>query len=190
MASQLYRPDRWRDEATRREVQDALIRELDRGTLSLDEEMLVLDTLVTYGLVCDDPRLLPYLDQWSARALALGPHIETLLSARGAVLVSIGRYEEGKVLLSSLPRVRDNAPYDALFDTLINQIFLARAALALANGAVAKGLIADAQTTAKALLGSPAVTLLISRFEPSEPLGTAVATPGKFDIAKVRGEST
>ena len=189
MASQLYRPDRWRDEATRREVQDALIRELDRGTLSLDEEMLVLDTLVTYGLVCDDPRLLPYLDQWSARALALGPHIETLLSARGAVLVSIGRYEEGKVLLSSLP-VRDNAPYDALFDTLMNQIFLARAELALGNGAVAKGLIADAQTTAKALRGSPAVALLMARFEPSEPLGTAVATPGKFDIAKVRGEST
>jgi len=142
-------------------VQDALIRELDRGSLSNQEEMLVLDTLLTYGLVCDDPKLRPHLDQWSMRALALGPNIGTLLSTRGAVLVSLGRHEEGKALLSSLPRASDNVPFDAMFDTLMNQVFLARAELALGNGAVAQNLIADARSTARAIGGSPAVALLM-----------------------------
>lgn len=80
-------------------MQDALIRELERGVLSDQEEMLVLDVLLTYGVVCDAQRLRPHLDQWSTRALALGPDIVPLLRTRGAVLVSLGRHEEGKALL-------------------------------------------------------------------------------------------
>jgi hypothetical protein len=163
---QMNRPDRWADEATRHEVQDALIRELERGGLSDQEEMLVLDALLTYGLVCDDPELRLHLDQWSTRALALGPDIGTLLGTRGAVLVSLGRHEEGKALLSTLPRASGNAPFDAMFDKLMNQIFLARAELALGNGAIAQNLIGDARSTATAIGGSPTVALLMARLEP------------------------
>ena len=162
---QVFRPDRWADEGTRREVQGALIRELDRGELRGQEEMLVLDALLTYGLVCDDPTLRPKLDEWSLRALALGPHVSTLLSTRGAVLISLGRYEEGKALLSSLPRAGDDAPFDNVFDTLMNQVYLARAEHALGNKAVAKAFVAAAHATAKVIACSPAVKLLMARFE-------------------------
>ena len=97
--------------------------------------------------------------------VGVGPHIGTLLSTRGAVLVSLGRHEEGKALLTSLPRASDQAPFDAMFDTLMNKVFLARAELTLGNGAVAQTLIADARGTAKAISDSPVVALLMARFE-------------------------
>jgi len=162
---QVYRPDRWADEGTRREFQSALIHELNRGELWRQEEMLVLDALLTYGLVIDDPELRPRLDEWSLRALALGPDVPTLLGTRGAVLVSLGRYEEGKALLSSLPGNHDNAPSDATFDTFMNQVFLAQAELALGNSTVAQSLVDAARKTAKAIGVFPAMPLLLARFE-------------------------
>jgi hypothetical protein len=121
---QMSHPAGWATEQNRREVQDALMRELGHGGLGREEEMLVLDLLLTYGLVCDDPDLRSRLDDWSLRALELGPEIRTLLATRGGVLISLGRYAEGIALLSSLPSAQENAPFDALFDAFMNQIFL------------------------------------------------------------------
>lgn len=162
---QICNRDRWVDESAGREGRDALMRELASGELRGQEEMLVLDALLTYGLICDDQKLRPKLDEWSLRALALGPDIPSLLSTRGAILVSLGRYEEGKALLSSLPNRQDNASFDSMFDTLMNQVFLARAECALGNTTAARSLAAAAHTTAKILTASPAVALLMACFE-------------------------
>jgi hypothetical protein len=72
IAQQLGR-DRWANEDVRSDVQEALRRELAQGGLSPEEELLVLDVLVTDGLVFADPVLRPKLDEWSLRALWLGP---------------------------------------------------------------------------------------------------------------------
>jgi len=87
---------------TRRASQEALPRELEAGDLAPEEKMLVLDALATDGLVSRDPAVLPHLDDWSRQALALGPELPTPLGGRGAVLVEVGRYEEGKALLAPL----------------------------------------------------------------------------------------
>jgi hypothetical protein len=90
------RVDRWTDAKARHDSQEALLRELARRDLPREAEILVLDTLVTDGLVFGDAHLCSRLDEWSARALELGPEINTLRGSRGAVLVSLGRYEAEK----------------------------------------------------------------------------------------------
>jgi hypothetical protein len=65
--------------------------------LSREEEMLVLDTLLTYGLACGDTELRPHLDEWSLRASELGPEIATLIGTRGAVLVELGQFAAGRI---------------------------------------------------------------------------------------------
>ena len=82
--------------------------------MSTAEEMLVLDVLVTDGLIFADPAVRPDLDQWSLRALRVGPKVKTLIGSRGAVLVELGHYQKGKRLLETLAFSSDAAPFDAL----------------------------------------------------------------------------
>jgi hypothetical protein len=108
---QLLRSDRSTDAEARRDFQDALQRELARGVLSREETMLALDALVTSGLIYrDPPPLHAHLDAWSRQALQLGPDIATLRSSRGAVLVELGRCQEGKALLIPLVGARLDKP--------------------------------------------------------------------------------
>jgi hypothetical protein len=162
---QLSRANVWAEEATRRDVQDALIREVDRGGLRPPEELLLLDLLLTYGLVSDDLKLRSKLDEWSLRALSLAPSLPTLLGTRGAILVALGRYQEGKILLSSLPIKHDDASFDTTFDTLLNQLFLALAEQALGDSKNAQVLAAAARATAKTLAIAPLDVFLTTRLE-------------------------
>ena len=67
--------DRWTSEDSRRKVWRALRRALAQGDLTAEEQMCVLDALVTDGLlvaggpVTADPAPRPELDAWSQRAL-------------------------------------------------------------------------------------------------------------------------
>jgi hypothetical protein len=162
IAGQLARADRLTNEETRREVRAALRRELTSGDLAAEEEMLVLDALVTDGLIFADPAVRPELDQWSLRALQLGPKVKTLIGSRGAVLVELGRYQEGKQLLETVAFSSDAAPFDAL----MSQVFLARAAQALGDAALASDLVTRARSavTNPGAIG-PAVIGLIERAE-------------------------
>jgi hypothetical protein len=160
IAQQLGR-DRWANEDVRSDVQEALRRELAQGGLSPEEELLVLDVLVTDGLVFADPVLRPKLDEWSLRALRLGPAVMTLVGSRGAVLVEIGRYQEGKALLETVAFANE-APW---FDLLMSRIFLARAEHALGNAAAVDDLVTDARAIAQPSTSWPAVTALIGRIE-------------------------
>jgi hypothetical protein len=158
----LYRADRWTDEEARRDFREALLRELERGELSHEEQMLVLDALASDGLAFGDPELRSHLDAWSLRALKLGPGMIPLLSTRGAVLVELGHHEEGKALLAPIA----TADHIQKLDSLVSQVFLARAEHALGNAAAARQFADAARTTAEAEPDSPVVVLLLARLEP------------------------
>ena len=162
IATQLARADRWTNQDARRDVHAALRRELTEGGLRAEEEMLVLDALVTDGLIFADPDVRPELDQWSLRALQLGPKVKTLTGSRGAVLVELGRYQEGKQLLEAVAFSSDAAPFDAF----MSQLFLARAEHTLGNAVSARDLMARARSaiTNPGALG-PAVRALLARIE-------------------------
>ena len=162
ITDQLARADRWTSEDARCDVRATLRRELTEGRLSAEEEMLVLDALVTDGLIFADPAVRPELDQWSQRALQLGPKVKTLIGSRGAVLVELGRYQEGKQLLETVALSSDAAPFDAF----MSRVFLARAAHALGNSDLARDLMTKARS---AIINpgalAPAVLALIERIE-------------------------
>jgi hypothetical protein len=175
---QMLRPDRRDDIGARRDFQDAVQRELSRGALSREETIMALDALVTSGLMYRDPALRAHLDAWSQEALRLGPDIATLRGSRGAVLVELGRYQEGKALL--LPLV-DAQPGDS-FDTFMSCVSLAHAEHAMGNVAAARAFATMARDNVEAI---PQAAFLLSRLDaelakPSEKLGSAMmhrATP-------------
>jgi hypothetical protein len=161
IAQQLARSERWIDEKIRRDVQEALLDELAQGGLTRAEEMLVLDALVTDGLLYGDPELRFQLDEWSQRALQLGPDIKTLLGSRGAVLVELGQYEKGKALLEKAAVAGRSNP----FDSIMTSIFLARAKHALGDAAAARRLMAAARMEVETGEPSQGVISLIKRTE-------------------------
>jgi hypothetical protein len=112
---QLARGDVWTNEFTRRDVLDAIQRELAGAALRPEEEMHVLDSLITVGLVSGDPQFRSHLDRWSQRACELGPEITTLKGSRGAMLVELGQFEAGRALLQELT-VANRRPCDRLRD--------------------------------------------------------------------------
>ena len=165
IAHQLFFADKWAETEARCEWRDALMRELARGNLPPEEEVLVLDALLTYGLVCGDSTLRPYLDEWSVRALNLAPGTATLLGTRGAVLVELGQHEAGKSLL--LPLAQDDAnanSSDSKFDALISQLFLTRAESALGNVEKAAAMAAAALRTAEVATQTADVRMVMARF--------------------------
>jgi Zn-dependent protease len=165
---QVFRGDRWTNDEARREMQNALISELNHADLRPEEEMFALNALITCGLVYDDLELRHHLDEWSLRALALGPNNPTLIGSRGAALITLGRYEEGISLLSPLPRVGSGGSFEAKFDTFMNSVFLARAQLALDQRTAADESIAAAKAIAKELSSCPVVPLLMKRMQRDE----------------------
>lgn len=172
------RVDRWTDAKARYDTHEALLRELARRNLPREAEILVLDTLVTDGLVFGDAHLRSRLDEWSARALELGPEVNTLRGSRGAVLVELGRYEEGKALLKSVLVADKTEGLDASVDTLMTQVFLARAELKLGNTAAAQLLAAEARARAEAFTDSPM----------KAPLCTLAETALRY-VSRVRAEA-
>jgi Peptidase family M50 len=161
IAQQLARSERWIDENIRRDVQEALLDELAQSGLTRAEEMLVLDALVTDGLLYGDPELRPRLDEWSLRALQLGPEVKTLLGSRGAVLVELGRYEDGKALLEKAAASHRSDS----FGSVMIAIFLARAEHALGDAVVARRLITTARMEVETGSMSAGVVSLIKRTE-------------------------
>jgi hypothetical protein len=155
---QLMRRDILADSSALQEYRKTLEREL-AGGLPREEELLVLDSLVTSGLISGDPAFRGQLDAWSQRAFKLGPDAPTLRASRGAVLVDVGRWEEGKAMLSQVSAIEGS------FDLLMKQVYLARAEYALGNPAAAKALAEAARRTGEAHPHWPVVTILLPRLE-------------------------
>jgi hypothetical protein len=93
--------------------------------------------------------------------LRLGPKVKTLIASRGAVLIELGRYHEGKALLETVAF----AEAATLADSLLNRIFLARAEHALGNAAAAGRLLAEARAIARSSFRGPARTAWIGRIQ-------------------------
>jgi hypothetical protein len=167
IAGQLARRDRLINQSSRRKAWRAVRRELAAGDLTPEEEMHALDSLVTDGLlvadaaIVSDPVLRPDLDLWSQRALRLGPKVKTLIASRGAVLIALGRFHEGKALLETVAFAEEAS----LADSLLNRIFLARAERALGNAAAAGQLLAEARAIATASFRGPVLTAWTGRIQ-------------------------
>jgi hypothetical protein len=137
----MARLDAWRDPIVRREACAALQRALEIGDTTTAERLLILDFLITVGLITGDPELRHHLRTWSQRAEALDPRIATLQGSRGAVLVETGQYAAGKALLESAAA----RPLERTADLSITQLFLARAEAALGHPAAAHAYLAQAR---------------------------------------------
>lgn len=136
----------WTEVIPRAEARGDLMHELERGDLSPEETMWLLDVLVTEGITSSDPAARPYLDAWSQQALAMGPDRPTLQGSRGGALVELGRHEEGKPLLVPLAAPDQAASYDSF----MSRVFLALAEHGLGNDAAARQLADAARATAAA----------------------------------------
>jgi hypothetical protein len=159
-----------KDKDVHAEAREAILRELGRCDLTREEQMWAFDALTTEGIVSGDPAIRPCLDGWSQQALTLGPDLPTLQGSRGAVLVELGRYAEGKALLAPLA-----APDPArAFDAFMSQAFLALAERGLGNEAAARQSADAARATAKAAYSgktetSPTIAAMLARLDREIP---------------------
>ena len=82
-------------------------------------------------------------------------------------MVELGHHEAGKSLLLSLALEVEQhaASAEGKFEALMIELFLARAEYALGNVECAHAMAAAAQRTAKPILSSPAVRLVMARFD-------------------------
>ena len=156
---QLFRMDRWTNAPAAREFVETLLRELGSGTLLAAEEALVIDTLLTHAFVCGDASLRPRLDALTQRALRLAPH-DTLSGSRGAALVEIGRYAEGKAVLEALIARSGLAP----FDIFMTEVHLARAEHGLGNREARSRWAVAARRSAEAR-NTLATSLMLARMD-------------------------
>jgi hypothetical protein len=155
----VFRNDRWTDPGAAGEFVAAMRRELARGNLSVAEEALVLDALITHALTVGDTQLRPELDALTQRAMLLAPS-DSVSGSHGAALVETGRFGEGKAVLETLAARGKLGPYD-LFMT---EVHLARAACGLGDRAAASRWAAAARTSAEAY-PTPAVACMLARME-------------------------
>jgi len=155
----VFRNDRWTDSTAAAEFVAAMRRELARSDLSVAEEALVLDALVTHALTAGDADLRPELVALAQRALLLAPS-DSLRGSHGAALVETGQYSEGKTVLETLIARGRLSP----FDTFMTEVHLARAACGLGDRDAAARWAAAARTTAEAC-ATPAVSCMLARME-------------------------
>lgn len=118
------------------EIAQAAIAELGKGEMSREEELMVLDTLVTDAVVYGNCSQRAGMNEWSVRAMELGSHINTIRFSRAAVLIELGRFADGKALIEAW---QTENPYDAI----LNSIFLAKAEAGLGNHSRASELLAQ-----------------------------------------------
>jgi hypothetical protein len=174
-APRLYyhlRRERWIDEQVRREVDAALQRELKRGGLTREEELLALDALTTDALLLADADLRPHLNKWSLRALSLAPNIKTVCGTRGGVLVELGRYPEARPFLEPLTSAQEPS-----LDRLLAHAFLARAEQALGNVEAAVHNVSQAREICDTVPQLPVVISFVQRAEAE--VGVSAPTSGE-----------
>lgn len=119
--------------------------------------MLVLDMLMTDGLAFDDPS---HLEEWSRRALAIGPKVTPVVATRGGVLVELGRHAEGKAVLELVVEVATDG-----LDRFLPNLFLGSAELALGRVDEAQRRLVKARNIAASIAVPPPFLGRLSRLE-------------------------
>jgi hypothetical protein len=140
----------WVVPAARREVVEALRRELATTGMSVPERLLVLDLLISIGLISDDAEMRPHLDDWAGEAGELGPDVISVIGSRAAVVVARGRYREGKAMLEAVAAKIAVAPSDAnRVDDIYIRLFIARAEAGLGDASAARRRLAEVHKALK-----------------------------------------
>lgn len=121
------------------EIVQAAVTELSKGEMSTEEELMILDSLISKAVVNGNKNLHAGMEEWSNRAMERGSHINTIKFSRAAVLIELGRFMDGKALIEASEHP-DDRPYDAV----LNSIFLAKAEAGLGNHDRADDLLAQA----------------------------------------------
>lgn len=158
----VYNLGRYRSETAseddRLDACEALLRHLGRGGLRRTEEVMILDALVTKQVVDGAGPLHARLNALSLRAMDLAPDLATVRGTRGAALVEIGRFGEGRAMLAPL---LEGPPS---FDTILATLFCARAADGLGEREEVVRLLAAARAM-MCFAASPEAARLLARVE-------------------------
>ncbi|MEH2209653.1 site-2 protease family protein [Nostoc sp.] len=96
--------------------------------LSVRNKLYILDILVSIFIEHEQIKYLQKADIWSTQALALAGDIKTIQGTRGAILIELGRYSEGKQMLLPLTEVGND-----LIDIAYSCCYIAKADYFLGN---------------------------------------------------------
>lgn len=122
----------WFDQDARRQALETIQAELGGTVMSPEERLLALDLLISRALILRDPVFCDHLGDWERQIAELDPDGALTASTRGAVLVELGQFAAGKLVLERVARPDFN-PYDPFeaMDHIMVQSFIARAEGAL-----------------------------------------------------------
>ena len=190
LRAQLARP-LWVDANARRDMLDALRRELKKDVMSPEERMLILNVLISLALISRDPIFYPHLDGWASRLAELGPGVASLASTRGGVLVELGQFAAGKAALDAVakPEFAAADPFEAT-DWIMTQAFIARAEGALGNPRAGRSRLVRAREAIRANASFEVLRPLIERID-RELLPGPYQAPASTSISASRsGMST
>ncbi|MGV0107833.1 site-2 protease family protein [Nostoc sp. DSM 114160] len=96
--------------------------------LIVRDKLYILDILVSIVIEHEQIQYLQKADAWSAQALALAGDIKTIQGTRGAILIELGRYSEGKEMLLPLTESGND-----LIDIAYSCCYIAKADYFLGN---------------------------------------------------------
>lgn len=108
------------------------------------ERVRLLEILSSIVINEGQKQYLTEADGWSREALRLAGYSKTVQGTRGAILIEIGKYEEGKQLL--LPLID---PANDWFDRMVSSYYLALADHRLGNREQARGWLKGAEEIGK-----------------------------------------
>ncbi|BAT53666.1 hypothetical protein NOS3756_26270 [Nostoc sp. NIES-3756] len=97
------------------------------GLLNRDK-LYIIDILASTVINYGETKYLHQADKWSAQAIVLAGDIKTIQGTRGAILVELGRYNEGKEML--LPLTEEG---NELIDIVFSCCYIAKADYYLGN---------------------------------------------------------
>ncbi len=94
------------------------------------EKIFILDSLANIVVMKmnEYKKYLNAADKWSQEAIGLASHSKTVKRTRGAILIELGRYEEGKQLLLPLTQ-----PENEALDIAVSSCYIAKAEYFLGN---------------------------------------------------------
>jgi membrane-associated protease RseP (regulator of RpoE activity) len=122
--------------------------------LIVRDKLYILDTLVSIVIEHEKMEYLQKADTWSAQALALAGDIKTIQGTRGAILIELGRYSEGKQMLLPLTEAGND-----LIDIVYSCCYIAKADYFLGN----ENQIKDWLNKAKQVGVAPRILLRIQK---------------------------
>jgi hypothetical protein len=132
-------------------------RLLSSQNVSSAERVYFLDILASLVIIRGQKQYLTQADAWSQEAMKLAGYSKTVQGTRGAILIELGRYEEGLRMLFQLTEP-DNDP----LDIAISSCYLAKAEHRLGNGEQAWSWFELAEKTGKQI---PDLSEMFARVE-------------------------